>query len=68
MRAEEQIRKALRRELGIGAANACQVFKGYAYGINGHNVGWHYTPFNGTPIFLGSNLRQALEVFKERKR
>jgi hypothetical protein len=65
VKAADQIKKALRKIMPAGAANACCIFRGYAYGVNGANTGWHYTPFGENPVFLGSNIPEALETIQQ---
>jgi len=62
MNAKQRIQEALKSIMSEGEANACRVFKGYAYSGATENTGWHYQPFNGQPVHLGTSLDEALET------
>ena len=63
MNAAQQIVEALKTIMPEGEANAAQVFKGYDMGTG--QTGWHYTPFGGTAVFLGSNAAEALATIED---
>jgi hypothetical protein len=59
MSAASKIRKALKNIMSEGEANACRVEKGFLYDGSQQRNGWHFTRFNSTPTFLGSNESEA---------
>lgn len=60
MKAQQQIKEALKKIMSEGEANACQVFKGYDVGTG--LTGWHFIRFGSTATYLGDNLPDALET------
>jgi hypothetical protein len=65
MSAASKIRKALKNIMSEGEANACRVEKGFLYDGSQQRNGWHFTRFNSTPTFLGSNESEALETIEQ---
>ena len=63
MTTKQQISAALKTIMPEGEANACQIFKGYDMSTG--QTGWHYRPFNGTGVFLGSNAAEALAAIED---
>ena len=63
MNGTQKIRKALVKSgMDEGAANAARIDK--AFYPNTMEYGWHYTPFNGIPRWLGSTIAEALELIE----
>jgi len=65
MKGWNKIRKALRKIMDTGDANACQVYKGWDYNGTIQAYGWYYKPFNRQPVYLGGSVGQALATIED---
>ena len=64
MNAKGKIQEALKSIMSDGEANACNVYKGYDYDGVRQASGWFYRPFNGTPVYLGKSVNEALDTIE----
>jgi hypothetical protein len=56
-----RIRKALTGIMSDGEANACRIYKGWAYDGSVQRYGWHFERFGSTPTWLGDSVTEAIE-------
>ena len=63
IKVEGKIRKLLEEKMGIGHANACQIWKGL--GDQGQPpYSWWIKPFNGLAYPAGRNWNEVKELFE----
>lgn len=60
MNTKDRIREALMEIMSASEAYACEIQKNWSSTTK--KTGWHYRPFGRQDIYLGSNLKEAIEA------
>ena len=60
MSAKDTIKKQLQKVYTEGEINAADISKGWQYDGMTFDYGWHFIPFNETPIFMGKSVADCI--------